>query len=181
MRTPLAFTNAVYCKLSFGKLFLPHFILCSNFPSPAQFWRIDFQFFYNVFFQLCLFPIALPIDLWKDVGWHFADQPWVNKWGFGQAGHIFIWERQRFVQIRSTDFFRQASHIFIWERQRLFRSDQKICFRQASHIFISERQRFVWIRLRDSVWTSKPYIHQGDLFLILEIHFSWRVRRTVLY
>ena len=142
MRTPLAFTNAVYCKLSFGKLFLPHFILCSNFPSPAQFWRIDFQFFYNVFFQLCLFPIALPIDLWKDVGWHFADQPWVNKWGFGQAGHIFIWERQRFVQIGSRDLSKTGKPYFHLRKT-------KICSNQINRSFLDRQAIFSYQKDKD--------------------------------
>ena len=72
----------------------------------------NFQLFCSFFLSNFVFPIVLPIDLLKDVGWHFADQPWPNKWGFGQAGHIFIWERQRFVPTRSRDLFLTAKPYF---------------------------------------------------------------------
>ena len=71
----------------------PAMFKCCTFPSmlcTSPKFKLS-QFLSKFFLQLFVFPI----DLWKDAGWHFADQPWLNKWGLGQPYHIFWSQRQR--------------------------------------------------------------------------------------
>ena len=67
--------------------------------------HFTFTFHYNKVFSCFVFSLCSRLICGKTVGDILLNQPWLNKWGFGQADHIFIWKRQRFVLVETRDLF----------------------------------------------------------------------------
>ena len=141
---------------------LPNLILCTNFPSPIQFLRINCQLFSNFFLPTLPLPNCAP-------DW-FVERRWLTFCWPALGEQMRLWTGRPYFHLRKTKICSDQIKRFVLDRQAIFPFEKdKDLF--GSAIFPFEKDKDLFELYQEIGFDSKPYFYEGDLFLNSAIGF----------